>query len=113
MDYQKWSYALAMTESTNNPHAWGDSGQAVGRWQMHPAFVWQYGPDDVGLSETWNDVCAQALQAFFNERSARTPDAVRLAMEFHLGVEGVAKGQWDAAYENRFKIYYGNQVGQS
>lgn len=106
MDYEKWRSALAMTESQNNPHAWGDEGLAVGRWQMHPAFVWDFGPDDVTVRESWDALFMSTLLNFFTERGPVVKDPVRLAMEFHLGVAAVAAGKWDDAYAVRFGSFY-------
>jgi hypothetical protein len=106
MNYAKWCTALALTESQNNQRAWGDQGLACGRWQMHPAFVWDYGPDNVAVRASWDDIFSAALAGFFQERAPITTDPVKLAMEFHLGVRAVSEGQWDAVYAARFQSFY-------
>lgn len=106
IDFGVWAHALAMVETGDNWRLWGDSGQAMGRWQMHPSFLWEYGPDTVGLAVTYDDVCHQTLVNFFAERSRVCDDPIRLAMEFHLGVGAVAKGKWDDAYARRFHGFY-------
>ena len=107
IDFAKWSLALAMTETANNSQAWGDNGQAVGRWQMHPSFIQQWSEGvRWGLDWTWDQVCRVALTAFFMERSRVYTDPVHLAMEFHLGVEGVANGGWDQPYATAFLRFY-------
>lgn len=113
MDYLKWRHALALVESGDNPHArFGDGGQALGRWQMHPSFVWEWGPDEVGLRETWDQVCAAALLAFFTSRSKGAASALILAMEFHLGVRAVYEGEWDEGYGEAFTRYYATTSGE-
>lgn len=110
--YLKWRHALALVESGDDPNgSFGDAGQALGRWQMHPAFVWQWGPDEVGLSETWDQVCAAALLAFYTARSKESQSALYLAMEFHLGVEAVREGKWDEGYAESFTRYYATTSG--
>lgn len=106
LEFNKWKAALAMTESTNNDRAWGDEGLAVGRWQMHPAFVWDFGPDDVAVRESWDALFADTLLNFYATRAPHVPDPVKLAMEFHLGLHAVAEGQWDQVYADRFQGFY-------
>lgn len=103
IDFVKFAAALGATESTDNPHAWGDEGLAVGRWQMHPAFVDDYYPDDViEVHDSWNTFFRKVLLQFVTRREAAGSDVMRAAMEFHLGVEAVRIGQWDAQYADRF-----------
>lgn len=106
LEFEKWRAALANTESNDNDRAWGDEGLAVGRWQMHPAFVWDFGPDVVTVRESWDALFSATLRNFWDERSRVTPDGVKLAMEFHLGVTAVRDGQWDEPYAQRFKGFY-------
>jgi len=100
---QRFITAIGITESNGHTEAWGDSGQAMGRFQMHPSFVWQYGPDDVELTSTWDEVGITTLEAFVaDRREAVGHNYTRLAQEFHLGVHAVATGKWDEDYHNRF-----------
>lgn len=96
-----------MTETGNNVQAWGDDGQAVGRWQEHPSFIQEWaGHITWGLDWTVDQVCRTALLSFFLERGKVVTDPVHLAMEFHLGVEGVADGRWDQRYAMKFLGFY-------
>ena len=107
IDFDKFLNALAMTESNDDTKAWGDEGLAVGRFQMHPAFVWDYGPDTVGVVWSWDHVFRETLRNFLAEREPiHNGDAVHIVMEFHLGVSAVSKGQWDKAYAERFARFY-------
>jgi hypothetical protein len=100
-EFQRFANALEMVESTDNPEDWGDKGFAVGRWQIHPAFMDEWAPN-LTTDVTWDEWFRMALKAFYIERRPKVSGIITLAMEFHLGVEGVAKGEWDANYHDRF-----------
>ena len=112
IDYDKWKRALALTESQDNPRAWGDertiSGNplAVGRWQMHPAFVDEWWKDSVDVEEltTWDDLLEQCLKAFFDALADKANGPTQLAMWFHL--HGNMGAGWDAVYAQRFNGFY-------
>lgn len=109
IDYVKWSKTVALVESEDNPHAWGDEGLACGRYQQHPAFTLEWlamGRVQVGVDWSWDRVFAAALRIFFNVRSLPTPDPLRLVMEFHLGVQAVKDGKWDVGYAERWGRYW-------
>ena len=109
IDYALFKQALAMTESEDNPHAYGDEGLALGRWQEHPAFTLEWlanGKVAVGVDWSWDRVFAAALFAFFNHEGPLSMNAVQLAMKFHLGVAAVANKQWDTNYATRFNRFY-------
>lgn len=105
-DFEKFAHALALTESHDNPQAWGDQGLAVGRWQMHPAFVDNYWPDDIGVDWSWDHLCRAALLRFYSTRFQPGRTLEQVVMEFHLGVHAVAEGDWDAVYAARFQTFY-------
>ena len=117
-EYIRFARALAIVESSNNEKVWGDGKslgalyQACGRWQMHPAFVWEYSPDEVELHDSWDEVFAKTLRNFYVERWAVMPHPERIAMEFHLGVAAVKEGKWAEGYAQDFaKAFYDLQPG--
>jgi hypothetical protein len=105
-DFEKFAYALALTESHNDPRAWGDDGVAVGRWQMHPAFVDEFWPADLEVAESWDDLFRAVLREFYGKRQALNVPLPIMVMEFHLGVRAVAEGKRDANYAARFAKFY-------
>lgn len=115
-EWQNFRDALATVESSNNPDAIGDSGQAFGRWQMHPAWVVRYRTAPT-LDDTWDEYFQRCLRRFFDEQVSGqlilqsqllTEDVLarvlrQAAMTFHTGrqrVEG-EKG-WDNTYDEKF-----------
>lgn len=97
--------ALAMVESSDDPEAWGDSGRAMGRWQVHPDRLWhemQHGLIFPKLGETWDQLVARVLRTiceFYLDKV--TP--VEIAMYWHIG-HWIKPGDltWDAKYAARF-----------
>jgi hypothetical protein len=103
MDFETWARALAKTESNEDSRAWGDEGLACGKWQQHPAFTLEWiRLSQVKVRSSWNDIFYHALENFFHHYQDVMPYQVKLAMMFHLGVDAVNQGQWDAEYEKRF-----------
>jgi hypothetical protein len=105
-DFERFASALAMTESNNNPQAFGDDGLAYGRWQMHPAFVDEWWPDDVGVDWSWDQLFINALLRFYDTRLQPGRSLIDVVMEFHLGVQAVKDGKWDKPYAERFTGFY-------
>jgi hypothetical protein len=105
MTQKEFALVLGAVESDNNAEAWGDGGQAMGRWQVHPAWVMEYAFNyniAPAVDDTWDVFIGLIVVEFFARRSsARTP--VSIAMAFHVGheVEIGAYG-WDAEYAARF-----------
>lgn len=119
-EFEKFARALAEIESANNERAWGDDAGrgmnylACGRWQMHPAFLWDYGPKEVGVLWSWNTLFEQTLYNFWLENGGAGESQVRIAMRFHLGVEAVKQGRFAIAYADEFnKHYLGLPVGSA
>jgi hypothetical protein len=110
--FEKFALALGLTESAGNERAWGDPHnggiwyRACGRWQMHPAFVWEFGPGQVGLDDSWDYVFQITLNNFYDARLRAGVSAYRMAMEFHLGVAAVKQGKTDTDYAERFNRHY-------
>ena len=97
--------ALAVTESNDDPEAWGDGGQAMGRWQVHPARLWQdmhtHGITPT-LSDTWDQLVARVLRAMYAAYEWQL-NTVVIAMYWHKGHFVIAgQPEWDATYAARF-----------
>lgn len=102
--------ALAEVESSNSWRAWGDAGQAMGRWQIHPARFWDesrhYG-DAPNVTETWDAYVRRLVAARFLELTAQGMTPVRIAMFWHLG----NFKQWDDSYAARFNAALAAMLG--
>lgn len=100
--------ALAMTESGQNAKAWGDNGRAVGRYQVHPDWLWSWAKHyslQPKVNETWDDFITRVVYIFALDHLSKA-EAVRVAMYFHLGHPSLpTSGDWDADYANRFSQY--------
>jgi hypothetical protein len=101
-DLARFEKALALVESNDNPEAWGDHGQAMGRWQVHPAIVWEYGPESVPLNATWDWVCQQTVEPFFRDRMAVHGNIGIAEMEWNKGISAVKAGVWDIDRAKKF-----------
>lgn len=106
----EFTHALAMTESTDNPEAWGDHGHAVGRYQVHPDWLWGWAKHfsvEPLLMETWDSFIARVIGRFFVWHQSELKP-VEIAMKFHLGhLAHPSDADWDAAYAARFNRYAG------
>ena len=110
--------ALAITESADQPRAWGDDGLACGRWQQHPSFYATWGPPRGWFrkqEKSWDWAYETAVRRFFraawsDERIADLIDQVRInkvAMAYHLHGSLVFVG-WDEPYAARFARAWGS-----
>jgi len=95
-----------LVESGGDAFAWGDDGRAIGLWQVHPSWVFDWA-GRLRLSplvdERWNDFVQRLVIAFFEYHPADGFTPVQVAMHFHLGhivYEGAST--WDVAYAERF-----------
>lgn len=111
-DFERFAAALALTESDNDQKAWGDQGLAMGRWQMHPAFIDEWWPDGIGVDWSWDHLFHAALLRFYTTKYVQGVTLSRVVMEFHLGVQAVEEGRWDKPYWNRFSKYYNDPAPQ-
>ncbi len=111
MTPQQFSHALGITESRGDPKAWGDDTHgtrhalAMGRWQVHPAWVWDHTDNPEAKPaelESW-DAWIERLVEIFAARWLPLIPPVEIAMWFHLGhrVEQNETG-WDSEYAQRF-----------
>lgn len=105
--------ALAVVESSDNPQAWGDTGRAMGRWQVHPDRLWQElhamrsAPQ---LGETWDQLSARVLRWLFTTMWDLT-EPLEIAMYWHLGHwSEPGKPDWDAKYAARFAAALANAI---
>ncbi len=106
-------HVLALTESTDNSEAWGDHGHAVGRWQVHPDWLWGWALHfslEPLLNEAWDAFIARVIAQFFVWHQAELKP-VEIAMKFHLGHEShQGAPDWDDPYAQRFNRYAGGVV---
>jgi hypothetical protein len=103
--------ALAVVESSDDPEAWGDAGQAMGRWQVHPSRLWtemHAFTITPTLTETWDQLVARLLRAIY----ARYSDAfapIEMAMYWHVGHwVRTTDSTWDQKYAARFNAALAN-----
>jgi hypothetical protein len=109
-EFLRFEQALALTESDDDQKAWGDQGLAMGRWQMHVAFVDEWWPDDIGVDWSWDHLFAAALQRFYSAKFAAGVTLQHMVMQFHLGEKAQLRGDHDDVYWTRFVKFY-NQLG--
>ncbi len=109
-DFERFAAALALTESDDDQKAWGDQGLAVGRWQMHPAFVDEWWPDDIEVGWSWDRLFHAALLKFYTARFVQGVTLSTVVMEFHLGVAAVKEGRQDPHYLTKFVKFYDSPV---
>ena len=66
----------------------GDSGQAFGRYQMHPSWVFEWAKRlniYPTVSETWDNYFTRLIQAYFTFRMGQGLTAIQAAVSFHRG----------------------------
>ena len=101
MTPEQFASVLAEVESGGNWQAWGDEGRAMGRWQVHPDWLWGWAKNyrvEPALDETWDAFVMRVVLAFARDHFARGMSAVTVAMYFHLG----HLGDFDRDYAARF-----------
>lgn len=110
MTSAQFVHAIAMTESTDNPEAWGDHGHAIGRYQVHPDWLWGWAVKfslAPLLNESWDNFIARVVARFFVWHQGELKP-VEIAMKFHLGHETHDwEKDWDKPYATRFLKYAG------
>lgn len=111
MTLEKFLHTLAMTESNNNADVeLGDGGRALGRFQVHPDWVFTQSKKfkkEPNLNETWDSFITRLVSAFFNQFQLLRP--VYIAMHFHLGHASFEwSDDWDKEYAARFLKFSGN-----
>lgn len=102
----QFAHTIAVIESNDNPNApLGDAGRALGRYQVHPDWVWTQCRRLVTapiLNETWDSFIVRLVEGFYQLYSPAMPD-VEVAMFFHLGHHAhPTDGDWDTHYAARF-----------
>jgi hypothetical protein len=97
--------ALAVVESSDNPEAWGDTGHAMGRWQVHPdrlvfeAKRLQIWPKN---GETYDQWVASIVREIWETEDAHYASS-QIAMYWHKQVWTDADNSaWDLKYAARF-----------
>lgn len=103
---------LGETESGDNPNArLGDNGRALGRFQVHPDWVWtqcrRFGLQPA-LDETWDSFITRLVIEFFNHNVSLMDD-LSVAMYFHIGHHvAPTETAWDGPYAERFQTFAAN-----
>ena len=127
-EFERFAEALAKTESGDLELAWGDPKEhkgtspivtgghgsfalgrnfmAMGRWQCHAAWYHDWLDPDLPVGASWDEAFRRALERFWNYFKALGDQVIKIAMSFHLGVEAVKEGRWDADYGQRFQGFY-------
>jgi hypothetical protein len=127
-DFERFSKALALTETHDLETAWGDAkserainvaariggvAQAVkcnfmaaGRWQIHPAWYHDFMPVKVPVDASWDEVFRLALENFHRVKTMFGDSPEIMAMEFHKGHRVTGGPDWDEKYAVRFADYY-------
>lgn len=89
MTPQQFAQIIAIIESGNisNPPL-GDGGRAIGKYQMHPDFVFGWATR-LGklpmLGETWDSFFSRLIQGYYAFRVAGGYTPIQIAMSFHRG----------------------------
>lgn len=110
----QFAQILAVTESSNNPQAWGDSGLAMGAWQVHPAWVYDrmHSRNIVpAVRESWTSWVQRMVEDFYEQRAQHDGPAI-IAMTFHIGHRcDPGSDDWDYDYAKRFAQATGRVLG--
>lgn len=99
--------AIAVVESgdRSNPPL-GDDGRALGRYQMHPDWLWEWATNlktVPALSETWDAYFTRLIQQYFGYRTGQGLTAIQAAVSFHVGhIVREDDPTWDAQYASDF-----------
>jgi hypothetical protein len=113
MTAAKFAYALGKVESNNTPYGkFGDSGQAMGQWQIHPDTMDTYKrmfSISATLGETWDSLVYRIVIAFYNHYTfMENLSAPECAMTWHIGHPMRENDPgWDAKYNTDFLVAAG------
>jgi len=106
MNPEQFCDVLAVTESKSIKTAWGDGLCAMGEFQAHPAWAWEFAHRykvEPTLNGTWNDWIAAIVRPFFVE-FCQYESPIEIAMRYHKGHEcHEMAADWDAEYAKRFR----------
>ena len=109
MNTKDFLFCLGKTESNDDPDIHlGDGGRALGRFQVHPDWVWtqcrRFGIQPA-LNETWDSFVTRLVTAFFDFYGGQMQD-IEVAMYFHLGHRTLpTDNDWDVGYAERFQVF--------
>lgn len=103
--------ALARIESNQNPYQWGDGGRAMGRFQLHPDWLFGWAGHyhlSPKLGETWDSFAMRVVEWFVASHEEQEYGPLEIAMKFHVGhvVRSAADPDWDQEYADRFTREY-------
>lgn len=126
--FERFAKALALTETHDLETAWGDAKSktpvnvvghdaaaqpmkksnfmAVGRWQMHVAWFYDWCADEVLVGWSWDEAFRDALGRFYSAGYEKAHSPIVMAMTFHLGHVPKPPADWDETYAQRFSDYY-------
>lgn len=107
MTPQTFAKSIAIVESGDRSFPPpGDGGRAMGRYQMHPDFVFEWSSRlriIPFLMETWDAYFTRLVQGYFIFRMGQALTAVQAAVSFHVGhLCHESDDGWDADYASRF-----------
>lgn len=101
----QFSHVLGLVESSGNEYAWGDSGRALGRFQVHPAWLFEAATRyaiQPTVDDTWDIFVERVVLAFFASNIINS-NPLKVAMHFHRGHEvEPSDPDWDVLYSGRF-----------
>jgi hypothetical protein len=102
---EEFAACIAQVESGDKPTAWGDNGLAMGRYQVHPSWVWTWATYlklQPTVSESWDHFIGRLVQGFFSAHNAGMHPG-QIAMYFHLGhLDTEQDSDWDVNYAKEF-----------
>lgn len=107
MTADEFARKLWITESAGRLYDWGDDGLAMGAYQQHPAWMFDWAKH-LGLTptvlESWNHFEGRLVRAFFTLHSQMGTPPTEIAMKFHLGHACKPDApEWDKQYAARFE----------
>ena len=105
--------AIANVESNGNPNiGFGDGGRAMGRFQVHPDWLWGWANHyhlTPNLDETWDSFVRRVVTAFVDDHLSHMQPAI-VDMYFHLGHITYPKDiDWDQERCDKFIDAFGEQ----
>lgn len=119
MTPEQFLYCLGMTETVSHAEAWGDYDttnlpQAMGRWQFHPARLYELATKHnipPTTKDSWDSWARKVETAEFVARTAEGHEPILIAMDHHKGhwCEPTDK-DWDAHYAKRFQAYANKEL---
>lgn len=97
---------ISKLESNGDPHAFGDKGQALTSFQVHPAWVIDWSQRlhvEPRVNDTWERFVGRIVEVFgFHACETLKLGRIEAAMYFHIGhVVWEGEQDWDEQYAAR------------